>query len=103
MKLKNSLKKLKKQKKNVDREKLVHEANKYTYSFQNFQTIRTFGENIYHGNIMLKEADEYQNDLSVEIMDFRKKRKPKCPEKKHKKSKLFLKTYMNLREQRKSS
>ena len=74
MKLKNSLKKLKKQKKNVDREKLVHETNKYTYSFQNFQTIRTFGENIYHGNIMLKEADEYQNDLSVEIMDFRKKR-----------------------------
>ena len=31
---------------------------------------------------MLKEADEYQNDLLVEINDFRKKRKPKCPEKK---------------------
>ena len=29
--------------KTVDREKLIYKASEYTYSFQNFQTIRTFG------------------------------------------------------------
>ena len=43
MKLKMSLIKLKKQKKYVDREKLVYETNEYKYSFKNFQTIKTFG------------------------------------------------------------
>ena len=33
--------------KNVDREKLVYEAGKYKYDFRNFNTIRTFGEDIY--------------------------------------------------------
>ena len=33
--------------KNVDKEKLVYETGKYKYDFRNFNTIRTFGENIY--------------------------------------------------------
>ena len=33
--------------KNVDREKLVYETNEYTYSFKSFQTIKTFGRDIY--------------------------------------------------------
>ena len=39
---------------------------------------------------MLKEADEYQTYLLVEIMSFKKKAKPKSPEK-NKKKKLLLK------------
>ena len=50
MKLKKSLMKSKKQKKNVCREKLAYEANEYTYSFKNFQAIKTFGRDIYEGN-----------------------------------------------------
>ena len=42
---------------------------------------------------MLKEAGEYQVDLLVEILNFKKKTKPKSPEK-IKKKKLFLKTCM---------
>ena len=34
---------------NVDREKLIYETNKYTYSFKNFQTRKTFGRDIYEG------------------------------------------------------
>ena len=56
--------------------------------------IRTFGKDIYDGAIMLKEADKYQKDLLVKIMNFKKNTKPKSPEKKKKNKKniLFLKT-----------
>ena len=37
------LDKIKEIEKNVDREKLIYEINEYTYSFKNFQTIKTFG------------------------------------------------------------
>ena len=83
--------KIKEIEENVDREKLVCETNEYIYSFKNFQT-KSFGSDIYEGNIMLKEADEYQADLLVKIMSFKKNTRPKSPEK-NKKEKLFLKTY----------
>ena len=39
--------------KTVDREKLVYRASECTYSFQNFRTIKTFGRDIYNGEITL--------------------------------------------------
>ena len=85
MKLKKSLVKLKKQKKNVDREKLIYETNEYTYSFKYFHTIKTFGRDIYGGKITIEEANEYQTDLLAEIMIFKKYTKPRSQEKKTKK------------------
>ena len=82
--------KIKEIEENVDREKLVCGANEYIYSFKNFQK-KSFGSDIYEGNIMLKEADEYQADVLVKIMSFKKNTRPKSPEK-NKKEKLFLKT-----------
>ena len=76
--------KLKKQQKNVDREKLIYETDKYTYRFKNFQT-KAFGRDIYEGKITIKEADEYQADLLTEIMNFRKNTKPRSQEKKTRK------------------
>ena len=69
---KKELDKIKEIEKNVDREKLIYETNEYTYSFKNFQTIKTFGRDIYEGKIRIEEADEYQTILLVEIMNFRK-------------------------------
>ena len=46
--------------KTVDREKLIYRASEYAYSFQNFQTIKTFGRDIYNGTITLEEANENQ-------------------------------------------
>ena len=44
----------------------------------------------------MEEADAYQTNLLVEIMNFRKNRKPRSQEKKKKKKKkLFLKTCIN--------
>ena len=58
---KKELGKIKEIEKTVDREKLVYKASEYTYSFENFRTIRTFGRDIYEGKIALKEAEEYQS------------------------------------------
>ena len=93
---KKELDKIKEIEKSIDREKLIYETNEYTYSFINFQTIKTFGRDIYEGKITIKGADEYQTDLLVEILNFKKNTKPRSQEKtarkKNKKKKLFLKT-----------
>ena len=85
---KKELDKIKEIEKNVDREKLIYETNEYTYSFKNFQTIKTFGRDIYEGKITIEEADKYQTDLLVEIKGFRKNTKPRSQEK-NKKKKFF--------------
>ena len=84
-KAKKELDKIKEIEKNVDREKLIYETNEYTYSFKNFQTIKTFGRDIYEGKITIEEANEYQTNLLAEIMNFRKNMKPKSQEKKTRK------------------
>ena len=78
---KKELDKIREIEKNVDRVKLVYETNEYTYSFKDFRTPRTFGKDIYDSAIMIKGADEYQKDLLVEIMNFKKNTKPKSPKK----------------------
>ena len=50
---KKELDKIKGIDKNVDREKLVYETNEYTSTFKNFQTIKTFGRDIYEGKITI--------------------------------------------------
>ena len=56
---KKELDEIKEIEKNLDREKLIYETDEYTYSFKNFQIIKTFGRDIYQGEITIKKADEY--------------------------------------------
>ena len=88
---KKEVDKIKEIEKKVDREKLIFETNECTYSFKNFQTIKTFGRDIYEFKIMIEEADKHQTNLLVKIMNFRKNTKPRSQEKNEKK-KLFLKS-----------
>ena len=60
---KKEMEKIMEIKKPVDREKLIYRTSEYTHSFQNFQTIKSFGRDIYSGKITLKEADEDQANL----------------------------------------
>ena len=48
---KNELDKFKEIDENLDIEKLIYETNEYTYSFNNFQTIKNFGRDICEGKI----------------------------------------------------
>ena len=77
MKLTKSLIKLKKQKKR--RQKKIHLRNKYeyTYSFKKFQTIKTFGRDIYKAKITIEKTNEYQTDLLAKIISFKKHTKPR--------------------------
>ena len=77
--------KLKKQKKIVDRESSYYRMNKCIFNFQNFQTLSTFGGDIYNGKITIAEADEDQSYFSVEILNFKEKAKLESPEKKQQK------------------
>ena len=79
---KKELDKIEETEKIVDREKLIYKTDSYTYSFKNFQTIKTFSRNIYEGKIIIKGAAEYQADLLTEIMNFRKNAKPRSQEQK---------------------
>ena len=65
----------------IDRENLFHRTNEYTYSFKTFRTINTFDRDICNGQITLKETDENQRSLLVEIMNFMKQKNLPNPEK----------------------
>ena len=71
--------------KSVNRENLIYRASEYIYSFKNFKTIKTFGRDIYNDEITLKEADNDQTNLLVEIMAFKKNTKPQSQKNKKKK------------------
>ena len=72
--------KIKEIERNVDRENLFYKSSKKPCDFKNFRTIRTFGEDIYKGQITFEEADEYQSDLLNKIKDFIAGTKPKSDE-----------------------
>ena len=63
----------------VERESSYNRMNKCIFNFQNFWIISTFGGDIYNGKITI-EADEDQRNFSDEILNFKKKAKPKSPE-----------------------
>ena len=69
----------------------------YTYSFNIFHTHnKNFWQSIYNGEITLKEANDDQTNLLVEIMNFKKKTKPHenhNPEKKQEKKDILKNLY----------
>ena len=77
--------KIKEIEKHVDREKLFYKSNKNKYNFKNFQTLRTFGEDIYNGEITLEEPDKDQSNLVEKINDFIEKTRPKSDKKRQEK------------------
>ena len=83
----------------VDTKILVYRTNQYTYDFKYLRTRNTFGRDIYNRKITLKEDDEDQSSLLVVIMNFKKRPKPKNPEK-NKIENIFLKNLYDLFEGR---
>ena len=88
---KKELDKIKEIEDTIDREKLVYKASGNTYDFRKFQTIRTFGEDIYDGKITLEEADKDQSNLLNEIKNFIERTRQKS----YKKNKKTKKTKTN--------
>ena len=58
---------------------------KYTYTFKQFEAIRSLAKNIFDGKLTLNNADEDQRNLLIEIVNFKKDGKAKDLKEKNKK------------------
>ena len=84
---KDELNKLNEIGKTVDRENLTYTASEYIQiRFKNFKTMKSFGRDIYNGEITLKDADEVQKNVLVETINFKNKTELQYLENKQKKA-----------------
>ena len=67
------------------KKKLKYKTNKYLYSFQQFEAIKSFVDSIYTGKINIEEAELDQSNLLENMVKFNNKSKPKTKEGKDKK------------------
>ena len=63
IKIKNEIDEIKKWEEKIKRKDLIYKANKYKYDFQQYETIRSFGESIYNGKINVDETKMDQSNL----------------------------------------
>ena len=61
--IKNEIYETKKCQKIIKRKDLRHEAKKYIYDFQHYETIRSFDESIRTRKVKIVEAEEDQSNL----------------------------------------
>ena len=61
--IKNEINDIKKWECKIKRSDLKYETNRHIYDFQKYDTIRSFGYNIYIAKISINEAEMDQTDL----------------------------------------
>ena len=71
----------------IKRNNLKYETNKYIFGFQQFETIKPFGDSIYTDKINIDGAEIDQNNLLENFVNFNKKCKPRSKEDRVKKMK----------------
>ena len=88
---KNELNKIKEYEKKVSRDNMIYYSCKETFEFRMFQTIRSFGNNIYSSKITINKVDLEQSDLVEYILNFNNKTNQKIKMiKKTKKTKIIF-------------
>ena len=83
--IKNEIDEIKKWEEKIKRKDLIYKVNKYKYDFQQYETIRYFGESIYTGKINIDEAEMDQSNLLKILVVFNNKSRPRAIEGKDKK------------------
>ena len=68
---------------------LIYETNKYVFNFQQFRTIKSFGESIFSCKITLDETDKKQGNLLNNIIYFNSRTKPRVKPDKEKKRNVY--------------
>ena len=66
---------------------MIYYICKETFEFRMFQTIRSFGNNIYSSKITINKADLEQSDLVEYILNFNNKTRPENNDDKKNKTK----------------
>ena len=72
----------------IKRKDLIYRANKQKYGFQQYETIRSFGESIYACKITTDEAEKDQSNLLKNIIELNEKSRPRTKEGKDRKENL---------------
>ena len=88
-KIKNKIHEIRKWEEKIERKSLKYKTNKYLCDFQQFETIRSFGDSIYTGKINIDEAEIDQRNLLENIVKFSNKSISKTKESKTKKQNTF--------------
>ena len=73
IKIKNEIDEIKKWKEIIKRKDFKYESNKYRFDFQQFETIRPFGDSFHNDKIIIKEAEKKQNNLFKNTLNFNNK------------------------------
>ena len=71
---------IKKWEEKVKRKNLKYKTNKYVYGFEQVKTIKSFGDRIYTGKIIIDESEIDQSNLLENMVEFHNKSKPKTKE-----------------------
>ena len=66
---------------------MEYETGRYVCNFGQFQTMRSFGDNVFNGKITISEFDQKQSNLSNIICDFDNKARARSNADKEGKSK----------------
>ena len=77
MKLEIKQIKLKKQEEKIKRKDLKYEIKRYAYHFQQYETMRSFGESIYALKPRIFEAEKDQSNLLKKLVEFNNKSRPR--------------------------
>ena len=80
---------IKKWEEKIKQKDLKYKTNKYVYEFQQFESIRYFGNSIYTGTINIDEAERDQSNLLENMVEFSNKSKQKNKESTDKKQNTF--------------
>ena len=83
--IKNEIDEIIKWEEKNNRKDLKYKTNKYLYDFQQFETIRFFGDSIYTGKINIDEPEIDLTNILEIIVKLNNKSKPKAKEGQNKK------------------
>ena len=84
--IKNEIDEIKKWKDKIKRKDLKYETKICIYDFQQFETIKSFGDSIYTGKINIDESEMDQSNLLENMVEFNNKSRLKEKEGKAKKN-----------------
>ena len=90
--IKNEIYEIKKWEEKIKLEDLKYKTKKYAYDFQQYETIRSFGESIYTSKINIDEAEMDQSDLLKDFAEFNNKSRPRTIDSKDKE--ILMKEHM---------
>ena len=79
--------------KKIKRKHLKNETKVYIYDFQQYKTIRSFGDNIYTCKFNIDEAEMDESNLFKKLVKFDNRSRPKTTKGKDKKE-ILMKVHM---------